>query len=502
MTKRYTVEFNAKITPVKPLNDEFTLCKCYVMALDKNRNLSYISKNAAEDAMPTLFNVPVIGHLYVDEDGKQRMGGHDMALAMDADGDLVFKSLCVPYGVVPQQDNIHFEDIQEPNGDIHTYIVSDVILWTGRFPELYEAIYSEDIYFGQSMEINVLEHSPLEEDKNYTEIKKYSYSALCLLGKSDNPEFHKEPCFPISRVEPYEFSLDDEFASLMENLKSELALCFENKADNEVENMNENETAAVQNEEEFTEDVTEVSGDAGKPVVEDTPEHIEDVSDASFEDEGDHGDDANPQHEAFASTYKEKREAIDNALPHVHEEDDDGVIRDMYFWVCDFDDTHVFVEKSEYRRDAGYGETKGRFAYTYNEDEREATITGEFEEMYVKWLTKDELDQIEEQRGQYEALAQYKADRERQDFESAIDTALSEFADLSNAEQFADIVADKYNFASVEALQDACYILRGKLATPAKPRTQSTEPTVPVGNNAPKVENLYTEFFERFGKKK
>ena len=38
MTKRYTVEFNAKVTPVKPLNDEFTLCKCYVMALDKNRN--------------------------------------------------------------------------------------------------------------------------------------------------------------------------------------------------------------------------------------------------------------------------------------------------------------------------------------------------------------------------------------------------------------------------------------------------------------------------------
>ena len=35
MTKRYTVEFNAKVTPVKPLNDEFTLCKCYVMALDK-----------------------------------------------------------------------------------------------------------------------------------------------------------------------------------------------------------------------------------------------------------------------------------------------------------------------------------------------------------------------------------------------------------------------------------------------------------------------------------
>ena len=144
MAKRYTVEFNAKVTPVKPLNDEFTLCKCYVMALNKNRNLSFISKDAADAALPTLFNIPVIGHLYVDDEGKYHMGGHDMTIVQNADGQFEFKSICVPYGVVPQQDNIHYEDIQEPNGDIHTYIVSDVILWTGRFPELHEAVYSEE----------------------------------------------------------------------------------------------------------------------------------------------------------------------------------------------------------------------------------------------------------------------------------------------------------------------------------------------------------------------
>ena len=238
MAKRYTVEFNAKVTPVKPLNDEFTLCKCYVMALNKNRNLSYIGKDAADAALPTLFNIPVIGHLYVDDNGKYHMGGHDMTVTKNSDGQFEFKSLCVPYGVVPQQDNVHYEDIEEPNGDIHTYIVSDVILWTGRFPELHEAIYSDEVYFGQSMEINVNEYAPLEEDKNYTNILSYAYSALCLLGKSDNTDEHVEPCFPMASVEPYEFSLDDDkFSELMSQLKSELAFCFDGNPGEKGENM-------------------------------------------------------------------------------------------------------------------------------------------------------------------------------------------------------------------------------------------------------------------------
>ena len=84
MTKRSAVRFNAKITPVKPLNDEFTLCKCYVMALNKNRNLSYIGRDASDEALPTLYNIPVVGHLYIDEKGNTHMGGHDYVIADDS----------------------------------------------------------------------------------------------------------------------------------------------------------------------------------------------------------------------------------------------------------------------------------------------------------------------------------------------------------------------------------------------------------------------------------
>ncbi|MBQ8403139.1 MAG: hypothetical protein IJX55_01780 [Clostridia bacterium] len=391
--ERKTIFFNAKVKPVKPVNAEFTLCKVYVCALDKNRNFSYIGKDAADDALATLYNCPVIGHLTVDEQGNYHMGGHDMVIAQDKDGSYYFKSLCVPYGVIPQQENVHYEEIEEPDGrGKKTYVVADCILWTGRYPELKEAIYSEECWFGQSMEIGILEHAPLEEDKNYTNILKYSYSALCLLGKSDDPEFHVEPCFPISSIEPYEFALNNaQFTELMTQLKHELSLCFANTGKGG-ESMNENATVVteqVETTEAFEETADNAQTTETTVPVEETPvaeEHSTDEAPATDVPENfeETHTDAVEQPTTFSSTYREKREAIDNALPHIHETDDDGVVHDVYFWICDFDDTHVFVEKCEYTRDAGYTEVKGRYAYTFDDENKTAAVSGDFEEMFVK----------------------------------------------------------------------------------------------------------------------
>ena len=338
--ERKTIFFNAKVKPVKPVNDEFTLCKVYVCALDKNRNFSYIGKDAADDALATLYNCPVIGHLTVDEQGNYHMGGHDMVIAQDKDGSYYFKSLCVPYGVIPQQENVHYEEIEEPDGrGKKTYVVADCILWTGRYPELKEAIYSEECWFGQSMEIGILEHAPLEEDKNYTNILKYSYSALCLLGKSDDPDFHVEPCFPVSSIEPYEFALNNaQFTELMTQLKHELSLCFANTGKGG-EGMNENATVVTEQVEttEIFEETTDNAQTTETTVtVEETPvaeEHSAEEAPATDVPENfeDTHTDAVEQPTTFSSTYREKREAIDNALPHIHETDDDGVVHDVYF---------------------------------------------------------------------------------------------------------------------------------------------------------------------------
>ena len=278
MDKKHTsLKFKAKVTPIEKINDEFTLCKCYVQGVGKNRNFSYMSKENIQRCLPTLSYAPVVGHLIdkLDEDGnptgEKYMGGHDYYI----DDDWNLKSACVPYGVV-KADSFDFETVKEYEDEIETeYLTAEVILWTGRYPELMKAIYSDDFYFNQSMEINVSEFRPYEEDSNYTELTDFTYSALCLLGKADDktsPE-HTEPCFVESKVIPVQYSLErEEFSKVMGELKNELAFYF-NK-----DNTEGKEDEVVENEkEEVIETVEEVNEESTEEVVENTTEETPDA---------------------------------------------------------------------------------------------------------------------------------------------------------------------------------------------------------------------------------
>ena len=280
MDKKHTsLKFKAKVTPIEKINDEFTLCKCYVQGVGKNRNFSYMSKENIQRCLPTLSYAPVVGHLIdkLDEDGnptgEKYMGGHDYYI----DDDWNLKSACVPYGVV-KADSFEFETVKEYEDEIETeYLTAEVILWTGRYPELMEAIYSDDFYFNESMEISVSEYRPYEEDSNYTELTDFTYSALCLLGKADDktsPE-HTEPCFVESKVIPVQYSLErEDFSKVMGELKNELAFYFnkdkiDGKEDEVVENKKEKE--------EVIETVEEVNEESTEEVVENTTEETPDA---------------------------------------------------------------------------------------------------------------------------------------------------------------------------------------------------------------------------------
>lgn len=278
MDKKHTsLKFKAKVTPIEKINDEFTLCKCYVQGVGKNRNFSYMSKENIQRCLPTLSYAPVVGHLIdkLDEDGnptgEKYMGGHDYYI----DDDWNLKSACVPYGVV-KADSFNFETVKEYEDEIETeYLTAEVVLWTGRYPELMDAIYSDDFYFNQSMEINVSEFRPYEGDSNYTELTDFTYSALCLLGKADDktsPE-HTEPCFVESKVIPVQYSLErEDFSKVMGELKNELAFYF-NK-----DNTDGKEDEVVENEkEEVIETVEEVNEESTEEVVENTTEETPDA---------------------------------------------------------------------------------------------------------------------------------------------------------------------------------------------------------------------------------
>lgn len=328
MDKKYTsLKYTSKVNPLQKINDEFTLCKVYVQGVGKNRNFSYMSKDAIERALPTLSYCPVVGHLHdkYDEDGNKvgsYMGGHDMEITDDWE----LRSACVPYGVV-KEDSFNFEMVEEYADNTQTeYLTAEVILWTGRYPELMDAIYSEDFYFNQSMEIAVEEYKPYEEDSNYTDITDFTYSALCLLGKADdkNSEEHTEPCFVEAKVIPVQFSIENErFEQIFSEMKNQLAFYLNNSDGKEevpvednkniIEEIDAELAETEQVEETVVDEVEEVSEDVSTDEVE-SEESPETESEETVEETEEETEDTPVENENESVEENEEPEKSDYEL--------------------------------------------------------------------------------------------------------------------------------------------------------------------------------------------
>ena len=243
--EKFNLNNVSKFEFVKPINKEFSMFKCWVAGVGKNRNFSYISKERMTAALPTLSYAPVVGHLIQNEDGSYRLGSHDVDFDMET---WEFIPLTVPVGVVIA-DSFDYETVNEYGTDVE-YLTANVILWTGRYPQLFDCKYSDEVFCAQSMELAVNQYRPYEEDSNYTELLDFSFSALCLLGKSDNPELNNEPCFISSRLEPINFSSND-FVAKFNELKEAVKECFDTEEEGEV-NVVENEVMELETTEEET----------------------------------------------------------------------------------------------------------------------------------------------------------------------------------------------------------------------------------------------------------
>lgn len=523
MKEQLAVNFTAKVMPQKPINQQMTLCKCYVMALGKNQNRTNISKEASDNALPSLYNIPVVGHLFVDEDGTYRMGGHDMTLEKDENGKYKFRFLTVPYGVVPQQDNVHYEEVEESDGSKKTYLVADVILWTGRYPELFDAIYSDDLYFAQSMEIGVTQSS-LED--GYKNVEEYQYQALCMLGKSDDENKNIEPCFEESRIIPYEFSATEEWDKLFGEFKEELEKCYRKHEVEEggIKTLNTEtiktllaEFGLAEDVElsfEITDDMTEESL-KGKlqefvaakeekeyeepvvveeevPVVEE-PEEAEKETDEPKEPE----DEEEKKQFALEKTYNEKCNELIRLL---EAECDCTEEYHICYWFNDFDSEHVYCSCRKYSLD-GEEELRFKIPYSVGEDGKMVLNMEAKEEVRLVWLTKEQEEQIAAGKSEYNALVEYKEMRIEQDRQAEFARVLDEFNDLGEIDDYKAVVKDALTFENADVLKEKLYAIRGKYAKPAakKPITQVK---IPVGFAAKTNNDDWEEFMNTYLPKK
>ena len=335
----------------------------------------------------------------------------------------------------------------------------------------------------------------LEEDSNYIEILEWSYSALCLLGKADdkNSPEHTEPCFISSSVVPIKFE-KSEFEYEMKELKEKLSFCFKNNSEEKGGIVDLDKKLEIL--QKFNKTVEDLDFSIEEMSVEDLSAKMDELF-------GEKEPETEPV--AFSATYKEKRQALQNALDPIIVKDADGnYVEETYFYIEDFSDEYVFVEKDHWTA-SDYDCKYGRFAYTFDETTRIATITGEFEEMVKVWLTIDEKSKLDEERANYETkyselereFSDYKADhsyfnaefeelkeyrnsKEAEERDTAEKTIFEKYEKkIGETNEFSELKKNASNY-SIKDLEKECLYIVGLYSFDNEPK-QNTE--TPVDNS-------------------
>lgn len=428
--KKIRLEFDTqRIDALKKLNDEFLLVKIYAMATGKNRNFTYISKEDTIEAIPSAYYCPVVGHIrvYVDNDGVEHMymGSHDFEITDDWE----IKDVTRPYGVIVEGSE-GWETVEEHGKEVE-YLTFNAILWVGRYPELMDATYSDDILFNHSMEINIKNYRPLEEDSNYWEVLGYTFSAFCLLGKADENSTnghtdkdveHSEPAFISSKVVPYEFGLDE--------FKKEFSL-LKDRISDFIDNFEINYDKVVS----FADDVTVNETEGGESMADETKNVDTAVTD--FEENSAENENVEPETvEPVNNEENFEDGSNEEATAEVEEEPTENGTEEEN----NEEPTEPAEELPDY--EAMYNDMKNAYE----------GVVAEFEAYKSAHTYSNE---------EYQILVEYKQSRENADRESAENELFESFADrIGETEEFEALKSDASNY-SIEDLKMRLYAIVG-----------------------------------------
>ena len=146
MNKVLNLTYASSLTRLCEINSSFDAGVLRIAYAGENRNGSYIDKKTFEKCMKTIFNCPIVCNYDRDTD---TLGGHDMEVVRDSEGELKIVNLTTPVGCIPESAKVFWETIEEEDGSTHEYLCAEALLWKRQ--EAYQKI-KKDGFTAQSME--------------------------------------------------------------------------------------------------------------------------------------------------------------------------------------------------------------------------------------------------------------------------------------------------------------------------------------------------------------
>ena len=508
----------ASVYNVKEINSSFAVGSLKVLYTGPNRNGSVIDRETVEAALPSLYNVPIVCHYDFDEN---KIGGHDVELARNNDGELRLRVLTEPCGVVPDHAVFHFENEEDEAGVTHEYLVIDgVILWKRQ--DVYKHII-EDLNgcVKHSMEITINDGAYDQEVGMYR-VFNFEFTALCLLEQFN-------PCFQGSSLKLYsakEFKAQME--QMMKELKETFSMVTSSSEDDDTHSQNHSkeggmtlpEKLALMEQYGFAEDeldfsLEELSLDELKEKFEalkqeadtdNAAEAAEFADDDSANDPEGGKDDLNPIPDIPGSDPNDHTDE-DDEVDHIHKKEHQhdyalsGQIaeelsraistetvmmpwgEDSRYWYLDHDQDKMEVYCTDCTDWLLYG-----FSYSMNGDavavdfnskKRMKLVVADYEEGSSDQYGNMMSAFAEKYTGEIALLSEFKQGVETAALNEQREEVLSRFTDLSGIEAFEEI-KEHIGEYSVEALEKECYAVRGKYGVSTKFSLEQKQPKLPI----------------------
>lgn len=510
MNKVVHMEYSSTLSSLCEVNPSFDTGVLRIAYHGKNRNGSHISKEAFESSIATLYNCPIVCHYDRENDA---IGGHDMELVRNDNGDMRLVNTTVPVGVVPESAKHFWSVVTEEDGTEREYLCADVLIWKRQ--EAYRKI-REDGIVSQSMEITVRDG---EMEDGVFVIKAFEFTALCLLGDEH------EPCFESSALSMFSLGeLKAQMAQMMSDLKKEFSLIsppagvddthLHNHTTEGGEKVLDEKIALVA---EYGFEVDALDFSIKDMTVEELREKFETMK--SGEHVADtHADSEDPKIDfALASQIREElhivlsEEKVECSwgemtryryVDHDHEAMEvycyDATDWKLYGFSYSMNGDNVVIDYDSKKR--------MKFAIVdFDEGEQAAPFAGVFEEISKQYAANDTQwseryqtasDTITSMTDELCALRQFKTETEEAANEAARAEVFAQFEDLVGVEEFESLRENAADFG-LEALEEKCYAIRGRNGATAKFSHEPKAPKFMVVKTAP-VNEPYGGLFIKY----
>lgn len=506
MEERASIVFSSAISNWTERNSSFDGGVLRVAYAGKNRNGSYISKDAFERCIDSIYNCPIVCRYDRDEDD---LGAHDAELVETSDGGLRIVNVTQPVGVVPESARYWWEEIEDDSGT-HEYLCVDVLIWKRQ--EAYQKIKRDGIV-GESMEISIKDARM--KDGVY-EIDRFEFNAFCLLGSM------AEPCFESAALEMFSYdSLKAQIADMMRELKEEIFT--EQHAKDVAINKDPKGGEGVLDQKVALMEEFGLSADSLDFSLDDfTLDELREKFEAMVQSDDD-GESGEEQSFALESqVHDELVEAIESE--RVERTSGDWTYTLPKYWFVDYDKDlmEVYGESSEdwnlygfsYSMDGDHAvidwESRKRMKIAlveYDEGSSadpfsrvftsiEGVFTNERGDIMDKYQKAE--SEIGSMQSELDTLRQFKQDAEEAEKEEARSQMFAKFADLAGVEAFEALRADCADY-SAEELEEKCYAIRGRQAPVAKfTATEQKAPKIHIDRSG-KENEPYGGLFEKYG---